>query len=225
MNVTYTYSIADDTLNGTWNRQHLISAIVNSNHIAHIFVDAVEVDGNIEITFTEALTTGEEAYLTYLVSQHDGSQIIYTFDTHVSNCVRGDLMRHERIPQQNLPRYNQSPLDVYEISEEGVIYKVLFAVNSDCIYVQIEVDGQDIFPGSNGFLLSEFRGLEAIGVSSKSPTRTHISAELVELKRRTWVWIPPEPLHLSSSLKMKMKSSNNSSNRYIVGGIATRRLA
>jgi len=72
---TYTYLITD-TLNNTWNQSHLEEDILNSAKIHIELLSSAELDGAINLVFFNALPDVEHDYLTYLIANHDGTELI-----------------------------------------------------------------------------------------------------------------------------------------------------
>lgn len=130
----------------------------------------------------------------------------------------GSEMRYDKVDKVDLARNDQSFTTVYEITEESVFYRALFDVNSDNIRLQIEIDGQDIFPGSDGFTFEE---LETLGLGGTAGTYNSQYGGggkgegfgLYQYDSNRWIWQPPCPLYVGTNMKIKMKASTNTSSR------------
>lgn len=139
--------------------------------------------------------------------------------------VPGAGMRYEHLPHFDIPKNSDGFGTAFEIDEASVFYKVLFAVDSDNIHVQVEIDGQDIFPTPDGILLEDLEdwGLKGNGNGNGNPHRFGEWFGFYEISSNVWVWRPPEPLYVSGSWKLKMKASDSSTNKDLESGLLIRR--
>lgn len=141
--------------------------------------------------------------------------------------VPGSELRYESQGNTDLPKSSQTAATVYEIIEESIFYKIVFQLDSDNIYMQVEIDGQNIFPGNDGV---EFEDLENLNLGSTGggyySSGSHGSKHpfgLYQYDSNKWVWEPPVPLHIMGSMKIKMKATNSSTSKDYLKGIAIRR--
>lgn len=161
---------------------------------------------------------------------NNDNQVTVNIDSSdVDGSVYGKDMRYEQQGNVDLPRSNQTPATVYEITEESVFYKILFQLDSDNIYMQVEIDGNDIFPAPHGIL---FEDLEDLCVGStvgggyygggSTPNGSNFFG-LFQYDSNKWIWEPPRPLYIASNMKIKMKADNSSTSKDYLKGIAIRR--
>lgn len=140
----------------------------------------------------------------------------------------GRDMRYEKQGNVSLPKVSKPHATVYEITEESVFYKIVFQLDSDNIYIQVEIDGQDIFPASNGLLFGDLEDL-CLGASGEGGYYYSNNSEggnafgLYQYGSNKWIWEPPVPLHVVGNMKVKMKASNNSKSKDYLKGFAIRR--
>lgn len=141
-----------------------------------------------------------------------------------SGCVEN--LKYERLDDHDLPKYSSGFDVVHTINGPAIFYKLLFEVDSDHIYVQITIDGTDVFPTGNGFKLEELEdmqlgsggGSSGYYGSSNSNVPVH-NFDIFQYASNRWIWVPPDPLCIGTSLQIKMKSSDSGTNRDLESGI------
>lgn len=140
--------------------------------------------------------------------------------------IKGKEIRYEQQGNVDLPAVGSSHATVYEIAEVSVFYKFCFQVNSDNIYIQVEIDSQNIFPSGNGFKLED---LESLGLGSTGGGYYGgggVRGEMFgfyQYDSNKWIWEPPRPLRVESNMKIKMKASTSSTSKDCLKSIAIRR--
>jgi len=145
-----------------------------------------------------------------------------------SGSVPGVDMRYEKQGNVDLPPVTGSHITVYEITEESIFHKIVFQLDSDNIYIQVEIDGQDIFPAGNGILFEDLESL-CLGGSGGGYGGNYGAGGrgdafgLYQYDSNKWIWEPPQPLYIAGSMKIKMKASTSSTSTDYLKGIAIRR--
>ncbi len=140
--------------------------------------------------------------------------------------IEGKSLRYEKQGNVDLPKSSEAFATVYEITTQSVFYKILFQLDSDNIYIQVEVDGQDIFPAGNGLKFEDLESL-CLGTSGNNYYGGGGGGGelfgLYQYDSNKWIWEPPRPIYVQSSLKVKMKASNSSTSKDCLNSIAIRR--
>ena len=90
---------------------------------------------------------------------------VFNISSQQASTVPGKDMRYEHQSSKiDLARSDESHTTVYEVTSASVFYKYAFQVNSDNIYFQVEIDGQDLF-GGDGVSLEDLEDLGLGGAS------------------------------------------------------------
>lgn len=141
--------------------------------------------------------------------------------------VPGFELRYETQGNTSLPKSSQSAATVYQISEESIFYQIVFQLDSDNIYMQVEIDGQNIFSGNDGIKFEDLEdlslGTTGGGYYSQGSAGLEHPFGLYQYDSNKWLWKPPIPLHIDSDMKIKMKATNSSTSKDYLKGIAIRR--
>lgn len=153
-------------------------------------------------------------------------QVIATeASAEVDGIIAGQSLRYEKESTKvDLPNSSNTAATVYEITEASVFYKYAFQVNSDNIFVQVEIDGQDIFPG-DGIDLEDLEDLD-LGYQGGSYGGQvgGTGFGFYQHASNKWCWEPPAPLRVNSNMKVKMKANSSSTKRDFNFGLAVRRV-
>jgi len=138
-------------------------------------------------------------------------------------CVEN--LKYERLDDHDLPKYSSGFDVVHTINGPAIFYKLLFEVDSDHIYIQVTIDGTDVFPTGDGFDLEELEDMQ-LGTGGNSGYYSYGSSgnstsnfDIFQYAPNRWMWVPPDPLCIDTSLQVKMKSTDNSTSRDIQSGI------
>ena len=142
----------------------------------------------------------------------------------VDGSVPGMNIRYETAGSVRLNEYTKDWLSVYEITEPSIFYKMVFHLDSDNICMRVIVDGSDLFT-SDGIV---FENLEDLYLSTSKGSygsgASGVEFGLYQYNNNAWLWIPPVPLKVGSSLVIQMRASDNNSKRDFNRGIAIRRV-
>lgn len=148
-----------------------------------------------------------------------------TFGGSSSGSGSVSSLKYERMDEHDLPKESQGFDVVHTITGPAVFYKMLFEVDSDHIYIQVTIDGDDVFPAGDGFKLEELEDMQ-LGTGGNSGYYSYGGSgnstgnfDIFQYAPNRWVWGPPDPLHIDTSLQVKMKSSNNNKHRDLESGI------
>lgn len=184
------------------------------------------------------VTNADEAYAKLIEAASGGAisnnnEIVVNIantGADTEGCIPGDKVRYDfDTTKIDLNNKNEAYSTVYEITEASVFYKIAFQLNSDNICMQVEVDGEDIFP-SGGLCFEDMQDLcfgsggggSGSGSGSGGGTGTN-PIGLFEYDANKWVWQPPKPMCVATNMKIKMRASTSSNSTDYKKGLAVRR--
>ena len=128
-------------------------------------------------------------------------------------AVRGSNIRYASLGTQTIAGSASAPTEIIDIGMSAIMYRFVFATNSGAVRFRIVVDGQQITPGPDGLLLSDVAGL-GIGAS--------VAFDFGQFATNRWIWSPAEPVQITSSMMLQMRSDDASTKNFL-GGIASYR--
>ena len=167
----------------------------------------------------------EEAILQIEIADTGQASPLNTLVRTVQADASGKNLRYDTLGKLDLARSTEDYTTVYEITERSIFCKMVFQLNSDNIDFQVEVDGQDIF--TTPITFEDLESLSLGSTSGGSYTAPSVQGQefgIFQYASNKWIWQPPSCFLVESNLKIKMRSSNNSSSRDFTRGYVIRRI-